>query len=145
MKNQVFTGGVYWILNQKLIFFFDSFGLYGLKHFIVQDDKPIVKQILLGVEKMTRTDNKITLCKIRFNLGACKNLSESEIDSFSDTARNFFRFVLGFGIKLILVNIWMVALVVFFSYIFTIICSALTKTAKYKTIVNLQKKQSKFY
>ena len=25
MKNQVFTGGVYWILNQKLIFFFRFF------------------------------------------------------------------------------------------------------------------------
>ena len=114
----------------------------------MQDGKPIVEQILLGVEKMTRTDNKITLCKILFNLRACKKLSESEIDSLSDTARNFFRFVLVFGIKLILrdfVNIWMVALVVIFSYIFTIICSTLTKTAKYKTILNLQKKQSKFY
>ena len=145
--------GVHWwsildIEPKTDIFFFDSFGLYGLKHFIVQDDKPIVEQILLGVEKMTRTDNKITLCKILFNLRACKKLSESEIDSLSDTARNFFRFVLVFGIKLILrdfVNIWMVALVVISSYIFTIICSTLTKTAKYKTILNLQKKQSKFY
>ena len=60
---------------------------------------------------MTRTDNRITLCKICFNLGACKTLSEEEIDSLSDTARNFFRFVQAFGIKLKLrnfVNIWMV-------------------------------------
>ena len=38
-------------------------------------------------------------------------LSEEEIDSLSDTARNFFRFILAFGIKLKLrnvVNIWMV-------------------------------------
>ena len=74
------------------IYFFDSFGLDGLKHFIVQDDKPIVEQILLGVEKMTRIDNKITLSKI-FNLGACKTLFENEIGSLSETARNFFRFV----------------------------------------------------
>ena len=90
---------------------FDSFGLDGLKHFIVQDGKSIVEKILLGVEKMTRTDNKITLCKIRFNLGDCKMLSEEEIDSLSDTARNFFRFILAFRIKLKLrnfVNIWMV-------------------------------------
>ena len=93
------------------IFFFDSFGLDRLNHFIVQDDKPIVKKILPGVKKMTRTDNKITLCKIRFNLGACKTLSEEEIDSLSDTARNLFRFIQAFGIKLKLrnfVNIWMV-------------------------------------
>ena len=28
---------------------------------------------------MTRTDNKTTLCKIQFNLNACKNLSEGEL------------------------------------------------------------------
>ena len=108
--------GDYWWsilgIDQKTdIFFFDSFGLDGLKHFIVQDNKHIVEKILLGVEKMTRTDNKITLCKVRFNLGACKNLSNDEIDSLSDTARNFFCFILVFGIKLKLrnfVNIWMV-------------------------------------
>ena len=79
--------------------------------FILQDDKPIVQQILLGVEKMTRTDNKITLCKIRFNLETFKTLSKDEIDSLSNTARNVFRFVQVFGINLKLrsfVNIWMV-------------------------------------
>ena len=38
---------------------------------------------------MDRTDNKITLCRINFNLGACKQLTEDEILSLSDTARNF--------------------------------------------------------
>ena len=66
---------------------------------------------MLGVKKMHRTDNKITLCKIRFNLGACKTLSQDEVDSLSDTARNFFWFIQAFGIKLKLrnfVNIWLV-------------------------------------
>ena len=60
---------------------------------------------------MNRTDQRITLCKIKFNLGACKELSKEEIDSLSDTARDFFYFVQTFGIKLKLrsfVNIWMV-------------------------------------
>ena len=51
------------------------------------------------------------MCKIKFNLGACKELSEKEIDSLSDTARDFFYFIQAFGIKLKLrsfVNIWMV-------------------------------------
>ena len=53
--------GVHWwsILDIDLktdIFFFDSFGLDGLNYFIVQDDAPVVKKILSGVEKMTRTD-----------------------------------------------------------------------------------------
>ena len=77
----------------------------------MQDDKPIVDKILLGIEQMTRTDNKITLCRFKFNLGACKNLTKTEIHSLSDTARNFFQFIQAFGMKLKLrnfVNIWMV-------------------------------------
>ena len=74
------------------IFFFDSFSLNGLKHFIIQDDKPIVDKILLGIEQMNRTDKKITLCKIKFNLSACKELSKKEIDSLCETARNLFLF-----------------------------------------------------
>ena len=60
---------------------------------------------------MNKTDQKITLCKTKFNLGACKEFSKEEIDSLSDTARDFFYFVQVFGIKLKLrsfVNIWMV-------------------------------------
>ena len=95
--------GVHWwsildIEPRNDIFFSDSFSLNGLKHFIIQDDKPIVDKILLGIEQMNRTDKKITLCKIKFNLGACKELSKEEIDSLSKTARNFFYFVQAFGI-----------------------------------------------
>ena len=95
--------GVHWwsILDidpRNDIFFFDSFGLVGLKHFIIQDDKPIVDKILLGIEQRNRTDKKITLRKIKFNLGACKELSKEEIGSLSETARNFFYFVQAFGI-----------------------------------------------
>ena len=69
------------------------------------------KKILFGMEKMTRTDNKITFFNIRFNLNACKNLSVDEFDALSDTASNFFYFIQAFGSKLKLrnfVNIWMV-------------------------------------
>ena len=108
--------GVHWwsildIESRTDIFFFDSFGIDGLNHFIVEGDKPIVEKILSGIEQMTKTDQKITLCKIKFNLGACRDLTKDEIDSLSDTARNFFLFVQVFGIKLRLrnfVNICMV-------------------------------------
>ena len=86
----VFIGGVSSTLNLEMIFlFFDSFGLDGLKHFIIQDDKKIVDRILIGIEQMDKIDQKITLCKIKFNLGACKQLSKEEIDSLSDTVRDF--------------------------------------------------------
>ena len=60
---------------------------------------------------MTRTDSKITLCKIQFNLSAYKNLSKKELNALSDTANDFFRFILVFGNKLKLrnfVDIWTV-------------------------------------
>ena len=73
------------MLNQKLIFFlFDSFVLDSLRHFIIQGDKKVIEKILFGTEKMTRTDNKITLFNIRFNLNACKNLSKRELEHYSD-------------------------------------------------------------
>ena len=50
------------------IFFFDSFGLDGLKHFIIQDHRNVIEKVLFRTEKMTRTDNKITVFNIRFNL-----------------------------------------------------------------------------
>ena len=78
-------------MNQKHIFLFDPFGLDGLKHFIMQDGQKIVDKIFFGTKKMTRTDIKITLCKIQFNLNACKNLSKKELDSLSETV-NFFSF-----------------------------------------------------
>ena len=74
-------GGTHWwsildIEPKTDIFFFDSFGIDGLKYFIVQDDKKIIKNILFGTVKMTRSDSKITVCKIQFNLSAYKNLSD---------------------------------------------------------------------
>ena len=73
--------GTHWwsILNiepRNELFFFDSFGLDGLKHFIIQDNKKIIDKILTGIEQMDKTDQKITLCTIKFNLGACKELSK---------------------------------------------------------------------
>ena len=109
-------GGTHWwsildIEPKQDIFLFDSFGLDGLKHFIIQDDQNIIEKVLFGTEKMTRTDSKVTLFNIRFNLNIYKNLTVDELDALSDTAINFFRFVQAFGKKLKLrnfVNIWMV-------------------------------------
>ena len=44
----------------------------------------------MGTDKINKNDQKITLCKIKFNFGACKKLSKNETNSLSDTARDFF-------------------------------------------------------
>ena len=46
---------------------------------------------------MTRTDNKMTLVNIKFNLNLCKNLTKEKLDSLSDAATNFFHFVQAFS------------------------------------------------
>ena len=53
-----------------IYFFFDTFDIEGLKHFIIQGDKKIVEKILTGIEKIDRSDKKITLSKIKFNMSA---------------------------------------------------------------------------
>ena len=40
-------------------FCYYSFGIDGLKSFIIQGNESVIQKILLGVEKMTRTDSKI--------------------------------------------------------------------------------------
>ena len=108
-------GETYWqniseIYPKTDLSFFDSFGVDGLKSFIIEDDKKVIKKLLFGTEKMTRTDSKMILVNIKFNLKACKNLSKKELDNLSDAARNFFNFIQSFGNKIKLrdfVNIWM--------------------------------------
>ena len=45
----------------KLAFLFDSFGMEGLKNFIIQDDRKIINRILKGILKMKKEDNKLIL------------------------------------------------------------------------------------
>ena len=68
-----------------------------MRSFIIQDGKKVIKKILFGTEQLTRTDSKITLVNIKFNLNAYKNLSKKELDNLSDTTRDF---VQSFGNKL---------------------------------------------
>ena len=54
------------------VFFFGSFGIEGLENFIIQNDKNIIKKILNGIEKMTRTDKKLMFVNIKFSKDAFK-------------------------------------------------------------------------
>ena len=49
---------------------------------------------------MKKTDDKIMLVNIGFNLNACKNLSKRELGAISDTATYFFHFIQSFSNKL---------------------------------------------
>ena len=73
------------------------FGVDGLETFIIQDNKIVIEKILFGTEQLTRTDNKITVVNIKFNLNACKNLSKKEFNNLSNAARDLFYLIQSFG------------------------------------------------
>ena len=70
--------------------FFYSFEIEDLKNFIIPDDKKIFVKILSEIKKKVRTNNKLTLVNIKFSIDACRHMSKNELNSLSDTARNFF-------------------------------------------------------
>ena len=74
-------------------FFFDSFEDAGLKNFIIQDDKKIVRKNLQGTEKMTRTYNKLILVTLKFSMKAFPALKLTGCKSLSETAQDFLYFV----------------------------------------------------
>ena len=84
------TDGTHWWsildIEPRTDLFFDTFSVDRLKSFIIQYDKKVIEKILVGTEQLTRTDNKITLVNIKFNLSACKYLSTNELDNLSDRA-----------------------------------------------------------
>ena len=56
--------GTHWrsLLNiepRNELFFFNSFGLEGLKQFNIQDDKRTIDKILVGTDKMDKSDIKL--------------------------------------------------------------------------------------
>ena len=89
-------------MNWTTVFY--SFGLDGLKIFIMQDNKKVIEKIIFGTEELTTTDNKITLENVKFSLNACKNLTKNELDNLRDTSLDFFYFAQSFGDKLKLRN-----------------------------------------
>ena len=90
----VHNGGTYLTLNQKLTYFFYYYS------FEIDGNKSVIQKVLFGIERMTRTDSKITLAKIKFSMNTCKHLNKAEVDNFSDTARDFFCFIQSFENKL---------------------------------------------
>ena len=61
------------------ILFCDSFSVDGLKNLLSRTIKRLLKKILFGTDQMKRTDDKITLLNIKFNLNACKNLLKKDL------------------------------------------------------------------
>ena len=92
------------------LLFFDSFGISGMKRFVVTDDKKIVEKVLKWLELADKKDDKLTLIKRKFSMNGYKKLAEKEIFNLSSAAKGFFHLICSFGknknIKNF-VNVWM--------------------------------------
>ena len=70
-----------------------------MKHFIVSDDKKIVKKVLKGLELADENDNKLTLVKLKFSMNSYKNLAENETKKLSEAAQDLHHLRNSFGKK----------------------------------------------
>ena len=66
-------GSTHWwsILNispKSELLLFDSFGISGMKHFIVSGDKKIAGKVLKVLELADQKDNKLTLFELKFSM-----------------------------------------------------------------------------
>ena len=92
------------------LFLFDSFGISGMKHFIVNDDKKIVEKVIKGLRLADQKDKKLTLAKLKFSMNSNENLAENETKSLSESAQDLFHLTHSFGKNEIItnfVNVWM--------------------------------------
>ena len=115
---------------KEQIFLFDSFGLIGLKEFIVDNDRKLMDRFFYGLEKINKKNKRINLTYVQFDLESYKKINRKLLTT---TAQDFFHTLNEFGKvhKRKLVDVYMVddqlenlnqTLVVYFSCIFTQIC-----------------------
>ena len=78
------------------LFFFDSYGIEGMKHFVVRDDKKIAPKVLKGIEAIDQKDKKLTLCKLKILMNAYERLKENETKKLSESAQDLFHLILSF-------------------------------------------------
>ena len=76
-------GGMHWwsildISPANGILLMDSFGVFGLKNFIAQNDRKIVERIVKGIEKLDQKDDKLTIVKLRFLAQNYQDLKDIE-------------------------------------------------------------------
>ena len=73
------------------LFLFDTFGLEGFKHFIVNKDQQIINALLYNFKKCeSKSPQKLQLRVIKFCVGTWQKMSQKTKDQLTDTAQKFF-------------------------------------------------------
>ena len=77
------------------LLFFDSFGIAGLKSFLVKHGKKIINKFLKGIKKTHRVDQKLTFQKLKTSMQDYEKLTNNNM--LTETARDFFHLLESFG------------------------------------------------
>ena len=64
---------------------FDSYGIEGMKHFIISDDKKIAEKILKRIETIDQKDKKLTFFRLKFSMNAYERLKVNERKKLSES------------------------------------------------------------
>ena len=81
------------IAGKQDFLLFGSFGIKGLKNFIVNDDEKILQKVLKGVQNLKEDKSEINLVNVNFSKSSHRKLSEGEKNSLSETATDFLHFI----------------------------------------------------
>ena len=76
---------------------FDSFGIKGLKTFIVKDDEKIVAKVLKRVENLKEDKEQRNLVNVNFVKSSYLKLSEGEKATLAETCTDFLHFLESFA------------------------------------------------
>ena len=94
-------GTIWWSIleidRKKDFLLFNSFGIKGLKNFIVQDDGKIVTKVLKGVENLKEDKEQINLVNVNFVKISYLKLSEGKKVALSETCTDFLHFLGSFA------------------------------------------------
>ena len=94
--------GTHWwsildINGKKYFLLFDSFGIKGLKNFIVKDNEKIVAKVLKGVENLKEGKEEINLVNVNFVKNSHSKLSQGEKAVLSETRTDVLHFLESFA------------------------------------------------
>ena len=78
---------------------YKSLGLDGFKIFIVDNDERIIDELLFNFKKckISLTDQKITICEMKFSVSTWENMPHTKKEQLSKTAQNFFHLLQQFA------------------------------------------------
>ena len=83
--------------GKKDFLLFDSFGIKGLKNFIIQNDEKILTKILKGLEGLKENKTEVNLVNVNFVKNTYNKLSEGKKAALSETCLDFLHFIESFA------------------------------------------------